>query len=421
MKDAFPFSYTHPIDLQKDKHEIFYIHFNTFFERDEFRSYRNVSPEGNYVQNVICEMEAKDNRRVEVLWSIEKNAEGALQPIKFSTKTKNDLLLLKEKAIEEITEVLVSVINAKEETQFFREKYHYLGKPLHGEYYLPGFRIAPAYPMEEEYIEIYGQKLMNSTRREHVLYIDHEVSGFNTIHLNDKRTYNANLYSALMSLFLDVNLFVPTTQERWVMTYDTGKTTSHRLNLGYVDEKPIPNKMPEKGTESRAGETRPVDRTNVESDDPDCTYHLKCPRDIRKLIRSYNRDLSDGEKLKFFSAAKFYQMSLDIGERYNTAGMAYQISAIDILNSKHSAQEYKKLVHEYFPAKIDDEYVTYLYQNVRSAHFHEGKFPGGENEEFGEFSALIEPNDYPDLIRDTKIVCRNVLIQWLLTKSKENN
>ncbi|MPY20280.1 hypothetical protein [Paenibacillus glucanolyticus] len=417
INNQFPFSCSFPIDLDKDKHGIFYIHFNSFFDSDVFASYRGFSTEGNYIQNVICEMNTNDDRKIEVLWTVEKNDEGILLPIKFSTKKEDDLLILKDKAQEEITNALVSVINAKETTQFFREKYHYFGNPLHGEYYLPGgFRIAPAYTMQEEYIEMDGQKYFNSTHGEHVLYIDHEVSGFNSMHIHEKRKVNSSVYAALISLFLDINLFIPTSEERWVISYDTGERASRKMNLGYADDHLTINRMPKKGTEVSSGALRLVDRTVVEIESTG--YHLKCPKDIRKLVRTYS-NLNDAEKKKYFNAAKFYQISLDIGRRYPSAGMSYQISAIDILNTKHTAQEYKKLVLQYFPYEIDEEYVMYLYQNVRSAHFHEGIFPGGENQIGAGLNALIQLEKYPNIIRDTKVICKNVLINWLLSKSSE--
>jgi hypothetical protein len=175
--------------------------------------------------------------------------------------------------------------------------------------------------------------------------------------------------------------------------------------------------MPSKGIECQLGKPLLLDRGNFRSSlAPDNLIHF--PADYRDLFRAF-RSLNPAQQEAFFSAAALYCIGLVAGRNLPTLRLSYQVAAVDALieGSSHTQRAFTETVQMYNP-EVSTEVIEYLYGNIRSAHFHMGKFP------LGEYQPIeIGPLSGSGLLERTMVQMRSseilqpVLIGWLLDQA----
>jgi hypothetical protein len=185
----------------------------------------------------------------------------------------------------------------------------------------------------------------------------------------------ARKIASLLSVFLNVGLYEIPMEARWI--YDGEETKC--LQLGYKSSIPKPTAMPAKHTECNPGRSYAVNRDEIEkppmSDEP-----FRCPKDIRHLFRVFYA-LPPNDQVAYLGAATMFQISLTAGRNYPSVQMAYAVAAVDALarGKQQTMKTFVELVSELCSeVKVGD--IEYLYQKVRSAHFHAGNLPRGEYE-----------------------------------------
>lgn len=309
-----------------------------------------------------------------------------------------------EHAFSFITGVLSSALAENLSRFFCRSTFCRTGSDLDGEYWLPGFRFAPAMPENDM------SYLMNAER---YLYIDQEVDAIDQMHASDIASERALQYSARLSLILDVGLYKPPSGMRWFIENKEGEGLISRLGqLGFKNS-PWPEVMPQKGADCRLGRYD----TSVFSEHQNPTVPLlMCPKETRTILRGLNNSQPDIREA-FDSCARLYQISLTAGRGFPTIRLAYQVGAVESITKNISGYKgFSDFIRKEFPLdNRADEFLDYLYGTIRSAHFHSGTFPLGEfnSQKFGWGIGNKESHQNFNIDRDASKLIRQSIMNWV--------
>jgi hypothetical protein len=360
---------------ERDKQQRFLDYFNASFRQRglPLNGTGSYSEDGTYTAVLTGDFPVGDGS-ICITWKIVHHPDGTIPFIEVLPANLEEADLNWETAVQTfVMEILVSVIDKKIGKFFRRTALHYVGPNLEGEYWLPGFRLAPAIPNDE------NPQMVNAER---ILYIDHNVEAIDDVHATTIAEGNAKCYAARLSLILAIGLYRPPPEHKWFLRIppDSPSIYSERFQLGFVDSSPSKNVMPKKGAECRLGSYRgsvlqPWGASGV----------LACPTQIRQILRG----VDNGEprlKEAFDSCARLYQVAHVVGRMFPSVGMAYEIAAVEAITQaypkkykgfsdfmRQNAPPMEGLEKEGF-----EKFLDFLYGSVRSAHFHSGEFPFGE-------------------------------------------
>jgi hypothetical protein len=301
-----------------------------------------------------------------------------------------------------VRQALVATINPDQEKVFIRQAFAHIGHPLDGEYWLPGFRLAPG-------------SLQHPFVAERVLHIDQTVTALDWWRAHAIGALQAKRIAALLSVFLGVGLYQIPSYHQWVIEpHEDGSVVSRCLQRGYIDPAPALKEMPRKG-EQPLGKPYPVDRSA-----PRIEVHdnmLRCPADIRHLLRSFNAPPSP-EKDAYQQAAALHQVALVKGADLPSLAVAYQVAAVDALSrtTTDSRAAFVATVQAAVPTVTEDS-ANWLYGAARSAHVHAGEFPLGEflPQDIGSIGGR-EQLALMNIRMQSHPILRYTLIKWLLDR-----
>jgi hypothetical protein len=148
--------------------------------------------------------------------------------------------------------------------------------------------------------------------------------------------------SARFSLLLDVDLHPARHEMRWVYP-DTqaGLNKSVRSHLGFSGYGITPDSLPTKA------EICPLGKWSRDLLSP---YRelglLSFPSSSRALLKSIDQ-ASPVIGNAFDSCARLYQVGLDVGRRYPSAGLAYRVASIEALSKADSADGFSNFMRRY--------------------------------------------------------------------------
>jgi hypothetical protein len=397
-----------PIALAKDKVSRFLDCLSVELDfRWDFGRLGQVQTDGSLVQTTESQLWLTDNGFVTLVWTIKIDSSGALPLIEVANVTGESNGAWAAPAKQLVIRALTSAMNDDRAEIFLRQQFAYMGPVLDGEYWLPGFRLAPAALQEH-----------NLPFAERVLYIDQNVRGVTKESAHSIGIIQARRYASLLTLFLDVGLYEIPFEPRWALISDnSGNISSQCVRMGFKDLRPIPTKMPAKGTECRLGDYRPVYR-NLRLDIGSVGPTLQCPADIRDLVRG-GESLPTAQREQFLGATGLFRIARIESHRLPSLAIAYAIAAVDAITGAKTSnfRSFKDTAKRFVPEVSDDE-LSKLYGNFRSGHFHAGSFPGGEFERqgLGLYESLESVRRASTLVR-SHWVSRYVLISWLLDRS----
>ncbi len=354
-----------PLEISEEKVPLFLDYLRLAIEGlQPVRGEGSIDNAGRFTQRLECLLDV-GQEHVPLTWTIVVNPDDTLEPIVVNAE--NVPAEVWEKPVRAlIDKTLVATINERKERFFLRTQFAHTGWLLDGEYYLPGFRLAPAFTESEDFIS------------EKIAWIDLNVDAIDRMQANSIGWANAHRIASLLSLFLGVGFYAIQPEKRWV--YDRDTETLRCLQLGYFSPTPAPTQMPKKNTEARPGGFRPVDRSQIiELPDPDHRFMLQCPSDIRVLFRAL-QELPTASREAYYGAAALYQIAVTAGHHLPSVRASYQVAAVDALlrGGQQTRQAWVDFVKRYCPVIIPDALLHQIYGDVRSAHFHGGSFPGGE-------------------------------------------
>lgn len=386
-----------PIKANKLREFLQYLQ-SEFGKLGGWRSNGGYGTDGAFVEQLDVSIDA-GGKRVPTSWTFKWNPDGSLAPV--------EILAADEEAVDWedaahaiIQDALAATINAQKENFIRRDQFAYIGPNLDGEYWVSGWRVAPALPTDDA-----------DFLSERIVYLDHQVKAVDHSQSIGVGTVKADRIVTLLSLFMNFGLYRIPMEKRWVYT---GRSESRRFQLGYRSPLPYPTSMPKKGSECPLGRPISIGRRDFRSSlIKDGKLHL--PDDVRRLFRAFHR-LNPIAQEVFFGAAALYRIALVAGRDLPTVRLSYQVAAVEALieGSEHRQRLFVELVQKYNPGTTT-EFLEYLYGNVRSAHFHAGQFPLGEYEplEVGLFTGPVYLNRTA-LLMSAATLLQPVLIDWLL-------
>jgi hypothetical protein len=303
-----------------------------------------------------------------------------------------------------ITGVVTSAFSKQLNRYFIRSTFCKIGSDLDGEYWLPGFRFAPAMPENEQSYLIDAERY---------LYIDQEVEAIDQMHAGDIASERALHYSARLSLILDTGLYQPPHGMKWFIENTENEGLVSKLgHLGFKHPS-FPDKMPEKGRERRLGKFN----TSIFDDHQNSHGLLMCPKETRKILRGLENCKPDIREA-FDSCARLYQISLTAGRGFPTIRLAYQVGSVESITQNVSGYKgFSDFIKKEFPIHDDshDSFLERLYRAIRSAHFHGGSFPLGEFESKKISWGVGNKSDHDNFNTDryaSKLI-RQSIIHWI--------
>lgn len=398
------------LDLTKEKCDVFqeYLHAairkltDSPFGPPGSSGYRS---DGRYVITMSLDLPVESEViALQLIMAIEPD--GSLRKVEFHSTTAEGIDDSKWNvyASNFITGVITSAFSNHLNRFFIRSTFCRTGCDLDGEYWLPGFRFAPAMP-ENEQSYLYDA--------ERYLYIDQEVDAIDQMHASDIASERALQYSARLSLILNTALYKPPRGMKWFLENKGSEGLVSRLeHLGFVFS-PWPDKMPKKGEECRLGRFE----TSVFSEHPNPMGLLMCPKETRKILRGINNCPTDIREA-FDSCARLYQISLTAGRGFPTIRLAYQVGAVESITQNVSGYSgFSDFIKKEFPIPDDsaDAFLERLYGSIRSAHFHGGSFPLGEFEtkKFGWGIGNRNSHDNWDTDMLASKLIRQSIVHWI--------
>jgi len=342
---------------------------------------------------------------VDLIWQFERPADASVpnidvRPIDPEAKEEDWL-----SAVEAfLDEVRTSATSRNLQTFFYRHLFLYEGFNLRGEFWLPGFRLAPALPDDN----VDRNKIV--FHEERAIYIDHEVQAIDKDHSTLLAGEVAYRLAARLCLLLDVGLYPPESDLRWVQIRETSEApwTCQRHPLGFIDGRPVPDRMPRRGSECHLGEFRGQlgkERTGFST-------WLECPEELPLIL---GRIETVGAQLRdaFDACARLYQVATTGRRAFPSVGLTYRVAAVDAL-AQASRMKFQDFVRAHVPSiKGGDAFLNHLYWPVRSGHIHGGRFPLGDYNP--GMPDLTDPRllERSNLSYDGYSVTRSAIIEWV--------
>jgi len=314
--------------------------------------------DGSYVARLAGKVQDGDNY-VHVHWTIPQSADGSIPFIEYE--------VLGDSKAEQVVsnylhKVLAAALSERRESYFQRVYFTHLGPMLDGEYWLPGFRLAPAFVDDPD------QHLIDAER---VNCIDQKIEAVDAEHASQLAQYQADLYITRLALLTRVGFYKLYTGESvWVHTkVENGTIESSRLRRGYKLD-PLPEAMPKKGSLCKLGTYGASIVENVQY----VGHLITLPKETRKVFRTLNEDVNF--QRPFDSCAKLYQLSFMFRQYSASAAFAYKVAAVDALAQQTQFKDFSVFMRAQIPGEEGlDQFLELLYRDVRSAHFHGGAKP----------------------------------------------
>jgi len=295
----------------------------------------------------------------------------------------------------------------------------YEGAPLAGEYELGPWRLSSA-----------AESTTGSWTSEKILLCDRMVKGRDGHDLILRLMHQVNELASLLTVFWMRHHYKIRSEHRWTLEphhEESGLRLENRLaQLGYSPEPLADEPMPPL---AEPGPTAAVDRLNIDDWGSVVGDPFRPPDDAAELYELLQRaDL--GTEQRFLEASKAYHTAHTIWPETATGAIAYLVVAAESLvelplaicskckQPQGVGRALRDLFFEELPClKGREPEVTALLKRVyqiRSAHFHDAQFFGGELSEWHSYNVLM-----PDSIELREVhgkfmaLVNGLLVAWL--------
>lgn len=363
--------HTFPMDLPPERACVLMDHFHAALRRhsDSQTSSSYFREDGMFEARLGGALPV-DGEGVEVEWIVVRSPQGSVEEIGLGVEGEFDApSRLRAAATELLRNVTTAAFAERTEDRFIRTSFHYVGPNLDGEYWLPGFRVAPAIPDDE---------VPSARNLERVLLLDQTVRAVDGQHAVELGSERARRHAARLSLLLDRGLYYPRPDKVWVRARPSG---GHGPNEAARYQRGFPLHELRRDTMPGKGEECPLGRFHGSLTDwrfgPE--GRLTLPVETRRLLRAI--DSGDFRTREAFDACvRLYRVALLVERTHPTAGLAYRVAAAEAVAT--TTGEFRNF-SEFIRAQLGereglDGLLNFLYGPVRSAHFHAGRFPLGE-------------------------------------------
>ncbi|WP_407970756.1 hypothetical protein ACJ51O_12860 [Burkholderia pyrrocinia] len=300
---------------------------------------------------------------LELRWLLRTSIDGTLTEIEVLSAS--DATSEWEAAAREIIDSALRDAYVETRTRRFRRQVlYYVGPYLDGEYWFGKTRIAPADPGDNQFPAAFNL--------ERAVALDFEVDAIDDRDASYLASETSRKFAARFSLLLDVDLYEAPIEHVWVSN-NGPDFESVRRQRGILTI-PFPDRLPKKG------ETCPAGASGASiSNYGRMAGTLKMPSEARRILRGIEA-LPEPVTAAFDSAARMYQIGLFLVSRFPTAALAYRVAAIDALQQiEPDCDGFSAFTRKYSPMGASNpKLLNYLHGDVRSSHFHAGKFDLGE-------------------------------------------
>jgi hypothetical protein len=390
------------------KQQLFLAYINAeFAKRSTHAQGRFENGDQGSIVNVVRTTLDTGGSQFELVWSFRTSAEGVLTDVEVTPPADSDATneAWEVHAREIVDSALTHAFVETRQREHRRQVFFYVGQQFDGEYWFGRVRVAPAIVDED------APMLINAER---AVILEFEVDAIDAFDASYLAAEFSRRFAARLSLLLNVDLYETPFQQVWVTDGSPPKT--ERMNRG-VGQLPGDNRMPRKGERCRAG-------TLGESISQYGRFPgtLKMPPEARRILRGVEA-LPEPVKDAFDGAARMYQIGLSLGGRFPSAELAYRVGAIEALsNTDAEARSFSAFMRKYLSlAPEDEQLLDYLYHDIRSSHFHAGKFDLGEFTVQRHMDLVLTPQTA--LRRQQQSRCfqltRQAIVNWLLSIAAE--
>ncbi|MCK4621673.1 MAG: hypothetical protein KAT62_05590 [Desulfuromonadales bacterium] len=314
--------------------------------------------DGSYVAHLTGYL-AEGEKTSLVNWTIPQAVDGSIPFIEFEPG-QGDLAV---RAQGFVGSVLSAAFSERKEVFFERDYFTHVGAMLDGEYWLHGFRFAPALREEEDP----GPYLMDAER---VICVDQELEAIDAEHARLLASCRADLMVTRLSLLTQIAFNRPSGNEQvWVFVKDEKNgLQSKRLHRGFRVESR--NAMPKKRELCKLGKYGP----SLENYEKCFGDLVRIPKETRRILRGL--ETSYGKQRAFDSCAKLYQLALLVRKYSISAEFAYKVAAVDALAQGTSYKHFSQFMRAQLHGEDGlESFLDVLHGNIRSAHFHGGELP----------------------------------------------
>lgn len=279
-------------------------------------------------------------------WTIERTPDGTIDQLLVEvgeTSLNEDRWHRVAEAF--VREVLSAALSEDLKRFFVRRPFVYIGAALDGEYWLPGFRVAPA---------VIDDECPKAVNFERVLYIDLKVHAIDQIHALQIAEERSRKYSARLDLLLGLGLSRPNSEQVWIVT-DAGE--QRRYQRGFADTWTVLPSFPKKGTEGQPGKYEGTIRRLRGYGG----RTVKCPQEIRKVLRAVEKgDYKTREA--FDGCARLVQVGLVLGRRYPSVQLAFLVGAVEAICQATGAYPgFSSFVRRHTERSVSDEQLDFIY------------------------------------------------------------
>ena len=332
-------------------------------------------------------------------WLIKQKPDGTLMSIE-NLNTVDDDGKYDLELSQIINKTLQKVINKKTETFFKRTYYRTIsGCNLPGEYWFnKTIRFAPLFSDDKS-------SLVNAER---IVVVDLNVDAIDTIHANEIANEKSSILISYLSFILDISFELPNIQELYFLNRNSNnKFEMERKSTQLIDNSNI-NKMPKKGELCSLGKYK----DSIFDKNRYLNRKLICPKETRKIINGIEK-ANDKNKLAFQRCCLLYKISKKISFSLPTAMLSYEYAAVDsivkTLNDKYPS-------FSFFMTKYAGEnqnLYDFIHSDIRSAHFHSGKFSLGDFDFNQDFIRNPQKHITFNIIKLSHEIIRKAILNWL--------
>jgi hypothetical protein len=328
--------------------------------------------------------------------------------------------------VEALRKAATTVTTPLPFTEFCRGYLAFFGARMSGEYRAAGWRLSvPHLPADTGPASVFSEQM---------IACDRDVSGRGRLDILERFGSELEQLALLLTVFWCTPVYTLRSGQRWVYEGIVDGNLIPRLRqLGFTEPSSMrPQSMPPPGA-LPPGPRRSIDRLNPF--DHTGSGEFAPPEDAPSLLELfYEASRTDPIVTeRFLAAAKAYRTSKFISHATTTGSLAYLIVAAESLveqdlptcptcNSKRGIlRAMKDLIFEELPClrAREGEFSRLLSDayEIRSKHFHTGRFVGGELEPW-RTSHILEPARHTLHLLTARInaVVNALLIAWLVRR-----
>lgn len=350
-----------------------------------------------------------DQATISLTWRLTKSPTGELNALSVERSDDKSTGVEWEKAVYElVTSVLAATLSETRDKYFQRSIFFYVGPQLDGEYWLRGYRFAPA-NLDDPH-----PHLINAER---VTCVDQDVAAIDAEHAFALADVAARRHAARLSLLLNTGLYGTEHTQRWVWPVNNGQPASEsvRYQLGFEHPSARLTSMPSKGQVCQLG----AYKGSLTASYRVAGELLSLPAEARKILRGVDSAPPIVSE-SFDQCSRLYQVAAVCGRYFPSVALAYRVAAVEAMSAADpDAKGFSDFMRRHVRSQSNiDSVLNYLYGDARSGHFHGGQFPMGEFDRRGYFSNPFMDAEEAHLEmfhRACYELTREAIVNWLNT------